>query len=134
MWYYIIKVLTSSVIIVAISEISKRSSLMGSILASIPLISFLALIWLYIETKDVAKIADLSSGIFWLVIPSLSFFLLFPYLLKRNVQFFVAMTIAAIVMIISYFLMLYVLKKFGIKIQVIDIAIALLRKINGGLV
>jgi len=116
MWYYIIKVLTSSVIIVAISEISKRSSLMGSILASIPLISFLALIWLYIETKDVAKIADLSSGIFWLVIPSLSFFLLFPYLLKRNVQFFVAMTIAAIVMIISYFLMLYVLKKFGIKI------------------
>ncbi len=116
MWYYIIKVITSSIIIVAISEISKRSSLIGSILASIPLISFLAFIWLYIETKDIAKIADLSTSIFWLVIPSLSFFLLFPYLLKRNIQFFLAMTIAAIVMIISYFLMLFLLKKFGIKI------------------
>jgi uncharacterized membrane protein (GlpM family) len=116
MWYYIVKVITSSIIIVAISEISKRSSLLGSILASIPLISFLAFIWLYIETKDIAKIADLSNGIFWLVIPSLSFFLLFPYLLKRNVQFYLAMIIASVVMVISYFLMIYVLKKFGIKI------------------
>ncbi len=116
MWYYIIKILTSSIIIVMISEISKRSSLIGSILASIPLISFLAFIWLYIETKDVSKIADLSTGIFWLVIPSLSFFLLFPYLLKRNVQFYLSMTIATVVMVFSYFLMIYVLKKFGIKI------------------
>ncbi len=116
MWYYIIKVVTTSVIIVLISEISKRSSLVGSILASIPLISFIAFIWLYVETKDVAKIADLSTGIFWLVIPSLSFFLLFPYLLKRNIQFYLSMTIAAIAMVISYFLMIYILKKFGIKI------------------
>ncbi|MCX6230057.1 MAG: DUF3147 family protein [Bacteroidetes bacterium] len=116
MLYYFIKVITSSIIIVAISEISKRSSLMGSILASIPLISFLAFIWLYIETKDISKIADLSTGIFWLVIPSLSFFLLFPYLLKKNIQFYLSMTIAAVMMVIFYFLMLYILKKFGIKI------------------
>lgn len=74
MWYYFIKLIITSAIIVAISEISKRSSLIGSILASIPLISFLAFIWLYIETKDVGKIAELSTNIFWLVIPSLSFF------------------------------------------------------------
>ena len=116
MWYYLIKVITSSIIIVAISEISKRSSMIGSILASIPLISFFAFIWLYIETKDVAKIADLSTGIFWLVIPSLSFFLLFSYLLNKNVQFYLSMTIACIVMVLSYFLMIYILKKFGIKI------------------
>jgi hypothetical protein len=116
MWYYIIKLITSSIIIVAISEISKRSSLMGSILASIPLISFLAFIWLYIETKDVGKIADLSTGIFWLVLPSLSFFLLFPLLLKKNIQFYLSMCIATIVMVLSYFIMIYILKKFGIKI------------------
>jgi hypothetical protein len=116
MWYYLFKVVVTSIIIVIISEISKRSSLIGSILASIPLISFLAFIWLYIETKDVSKIAELSTGIFWLVIPSLSFFILFPYLLKKNLSFYLSMTIAAIVMIISYFLMIYVLKKFGIKI------------------
>ncbi|MEI6697301.1 MAG: DUF3147 family protein [Bacteroidota bacterium] len=116
MWYYIVKLLSTAFIVVAISEISKRSSLVGSILASIPLISFLAFIWMYIETKDISKIAALSSGIFWLVIPSLSFFLLFPYLLKRNLQFYLAMTISAIVLVISYFLMIYILKKFGIKI------------------
>ena len=116
MWYYIVKLLSTAFIVVAISEISKRSSLIGSILASIPLISFLAFIWMYIETKDISKIASLSTGIFWLVIPSLSFFLLFPFLLKRNFQFYLAMTISAIVMVISYFLMIYILKKFGIKI------------------
>jgi len=116
MLYYIVKVLTSSIIIVIISEISKRSSLIASIFASIPLISILAFIWLYSETKDIVKIVELSNGIFWLVIPSLSFFLFFPYLLKRNVQFYLAMSLAGIVMLISYFIMIYVLKKFGIKI------------------
>jgi len=76
MIYYIIKVLLSSVIIVAVSEISKRSTLMGSIIASVPLVSLLAFIWMYIDTKDTVKIAELSQGIFWLVIPSLLFFIL----------------------------------------------------------
>ncbi|NDP20456.1 MAG: DUF3147 family protein [Paludibacter sp.] len=116
MIYYIIKVLLSSITIVAISEISKRSTTMGSILASIPLVSLLAFIWMYIETKDVNKIAELSQGVFWLVIPSLLFFILFPVLLKKNVDFWVSLGLSLTIMILGYFVMLFILKKIGISI------------------
>jgi len=116
MIYYLIKVLLSSVTIVAISEISKRSTLTGSILASVPIVSLLAFVWIYIDTKDAAKIADLSQGIFWLVIPSLLFFILFPILLRKNVGFWLSLGISLTIMILGYFVMLYILKKSGISI------------------
>ncbi|MCE5331302.1 MAG: DUF3147 family protein [Bacteroidales bacterium] len=116
MIYYIIKVLLSSVTIVAVSEISKRSTLLGSIIASVPLVSLLAFIWMYIDTKDTAKIAELSQGIFWLVIPSLLFFILFPVLLKKNVEFWLSLGISLTLMVIGYFVMLFILKKAGINI------------------
>jgi hypothetical protein len=116
MWYYIIKVLTSSIIIVLVSEISKRNNFWASVTASIPLVSLLAFIWLYIDTKDIKKISELSTGVFWLVIPSLAFFLIFPVLLKRNINFWVAMLISIVVMVLFYFILVLILKKFGIKI------------------
>lgn len=64
MTYYILKIVITTFLIVLISEIAKRSSLMGAILASVPLVSVLAMIWLYIDTKDIAKISTLSSSIF----------------------------------------------------------------------
>ncbi len=116
MVYYVLKVLLSSVIIVLISEISKRSSLAGSVLASLPLMSLLAFVWLYIDTKDVAKISSLSNGIFWLVIPTLLLFIMLPWLLKRQVYFWWALSISTSAMVVFYFLTIFVLKKFGIKI------------------
>jgi hypothetical protein len=103
------------VTIVAISEISKRSTLAGSILASIPIVSLLAIVWMFIDTKDTAKIASLSHSIFWLVIPSLLFFFLFSVFLKRNIDFWWSLAISLIVMIIGYFAMIFILKKVGIQ-------------------
>ena len=116
MMYYILKVLVSAVIIVLISEISKRSSMAGSIIASIPLLSLMAFIWMYIDTKDVQKISALSTGIFWLVIPSLLLFIILPFLLKKQVSFWWALGISTSVMVLFYFIMIFVLKKFGIKL------------------
>jgi uncharacterized membrane protein (GlpM family) len=70
--YYIFKVVITALIIVLVSEISKRSTFLGALLASLPLISLLAFIWIYVDTKDTARIAELSTQILWLVIPSLS--------------------------------------------------------------
>ena len=70
MTYYIIKILITTTLVILISEIAKRSSFMGSLLASLPLTSYLAMIWLYVDTANVEKVAGLSTGIFWLVIPS----------------------------------------------------------------
>ena len=111
MVYYIVKLLISASLIVLISEIAKRSSLMGGILASIPLTSFLAFLWMYSENKDVKPIINLSKDIFWLVIPSLVFFLVFPYLLKKGVNFYISMFSSASIMVICYYLMISLMKK-----------------------
>ena len=99
-----------------ISEIAKRSSFVGAILASIPLVSVLALTWLYIDTKDVAKVSALSTSVFWLVIPSLALFITLPVLLKQGVNFYLSISISIAITITCYWLMVYVLNIFGIKL------------------
>jgi hypothetical protein len=116
MVYYAIKVLISAVIIVAVSEFSKKSSLVGGIFASIPLVSVLALIWLYIDTHDVKKISQLSTSIFWFVIPSLSLFILLPLFLKLKWNFYLSLASAISIMILLYYIMIFILLKFGVKI------------------
>ncbi|MGE5436807.1 MAG: DUF3147 family protein [Syntrophothermus sp.] len=116
MLYYVIKILISAILIAAISEVSKRSSLIGGILASIPLVSVLAMIWLYIDTQDISKISKFSTSIFWLVIPSLSFFIMMPLLLKVKLGFYPSLIISLIVMVAFYYLMIYVLGKFGVEV------------------
>lgn len=116
MWYYITKVAVSAVLIVAISEIAKRSSLMGAILASVPLVSVIAMIWLYHDTGDTAKISSLATSIFWLVIPSLALFVALPVLLKSGVGFYLSLSISIGITIICYFAMLAGLRLFGISL------------------
>ena len=72
MLYYILKFTISALLIVAISEVSKRYSLAAGILASLPIISILAMIWLYVDTNSIQKVSKLSTSIFWMVLPSLS--------------------------------------------------------------
>ncbi len=86
MTYLIFKTIISAVIIVAVSEVSKKSPLLGAILASLPLVSYLGIIWLYIDTESKTQVAQLSRSFFWMVIPSLSFFVVLPLLLKIEVN------------------------------------------------
>ncbi len=116
MFYTVIKILITSGLVVAISEIAKRSSMMAGILASIPLISVLGFIWLYLDTKEVEKISKLSTSIFWLVIPSLALFVTLPILLKKGIGFSPSLGIATSVTVVCYYLMIVVLGKFGIKL------------------
>ncbi len=113
---YIIKIVVSALIIAGVSELGKKFTPVAAILASLPLISILAIIWLYNETKNVQKVIDLSTSIFWVVLPSLIFFLVLPLLLKNDLKFTPAMIISVITMFIAYSLYIVVLAKFGIKI------------------
>jgi hypothetical protein len=75
---FLIKVAITAVLVAAISELGKRSTLTGALLAALPLTSLLALMWLYRDTGDAKQAAALASGIFWLVLPSLALFIVFP--------------------------------------------------------
>jgi hypothetical protein len=101
-WRIVIKVVLTAILIVAISEVGKRSSFFGAILASIPLTSLLALTWLYLDTKSAEKPAQMSMDIFWAVIPSLVFFPLFTWLVRSNLAFPLSMLIAIAVTALAY--------------------------------
>lgn len=102
--------------IVAISEIAKRSSFIGALLASVPLISLLAMLWLYVDTKDVSKVSALASSVFWLVLPSLVLFLTLPLLLKQGFHFYLSVSISIGLTVISYWLLFIALNHYGIKL------------------
>jgi hypothetical protein len=113
--YYLVKIVVTTGLIVIISEVAKRSSLVGAILASIPLVSVLAMLWLYVDTKDAAKISALSTNIFWLVLPSLTLFLSLPILLKHGINFYLSMFLSVGAMILCYLVLLALLNHFGVK-------------------
>lgn len=116
MFYVAIKVLLTAVLVVAISEAAKRSSALGAIIASLPLTSLLAFIWLYGETGDTAKIAQLSSSIFWYVLPSLVLFVVLPLLLARGFGFWPSLLIASAATFAAYLAMTAVLARFGVTL------------------
>ena len=116
MKYIFLKLIISSGIITLVSEISKKSSFIGGIVASIPLISVLSIIWLYIDSKDIEKIKNLSTSIFWMVIPSLILFLSIPILIDIGINFWYTLIIAIILTIAFYFLTIFILSHFGIKL------------------
>ena len=79
----LIKTVISLVLIITVSEVSKRSTLIGGILISLPVLSLIAMLWLWLETRDRARLAQFSISVFWLVIPSLLLFISFPLFLKK---------------------------------------------------
>jgi hypothetical protein len=114
--YYLIKIAVTTVLIVAISEIAKRSSFLGALLASVPLISVLAITWLYVDTKDVAKVSALATSVFWLVLPSLAFFLALPILISKGLNFYLSISISVGITAGCYWLMVSALSHYGIKL------------------
>src|SRR3990172_3758957 len=116
MFYATLKVLLTSVLVVAVSEAGKRNSLVAAILASLPLVSVLAMVWLYVDTRDVEKIAQLASAIFWLVLPSLVLFLALPLLLRGGVGFYPSLGLAIALTVGAYFAMVYGLRFASIHI------------------
>lgn len=116
MAYYALKIAITTILIVIISEVAKRSTLIGAVLASVPLVSVLAMIWLYVETRDIQKINTLSTGIFWLVLPSLLLFITLPILLKLGINFYISLSVSIGITAICYWIMISVLQHFGINV------------------
>ena len=116
MTFNIIKILISAILIALISEISKRSTFLGAVLASIPLVSVMAMIWLYFDTNDSLQVVQLSKSIFWLVIPSLVLFITFPFFIRLQLSFYTALSASLIAMVITYFITIAILDKFDIHL------------------
>jgi uncharacterized membrane protein (GlpM family) len=113
---FVTRVIASAVIIAAISLVSRRVPLIGAIIASLPLTSILAMIWLYRDTRSVQQVRELSNAIFWMVAPSLVFFVTLSVLLRNHLGFWASVMAATLVMIATYTVYLKALAGFGIRL------------------
>lgn len=115
--YLFLKVLITSIVVVLISEISRRSTIFAGILASIPLTSLLAISWIYMERQDQLEITQLSSNIMLMIPPSLAFFIALPCCLKLKIEFIPSLFISIIVTALVYSLYIYLLGLFEIRLK-----------------
>jgi hypothetical protein len=116
MIYFIIKAALSGLLAAGISEVARRSPGWGGVVASLPLTSLLAMLWLYRDTGDANKVAALSSGTLWFIIPSLPLFIAIPALLRGGVAFWPALAIAAVGTMALYAAMFWVAARLGVQL------------------
>lgn len=116
MVYLIIKALLSGIIVAAVSEIAKRWPGLGGLVASLPLVSVLGMMWLWRDTHDPDRMAAHATGTFWFVLPSLPMFLLIPALLKRGVGFWPALAAGCVLTMALYALMVWIGPRFGLRL------------------
>ena len=113
--YFVIKVLLSALIIASVSEIARRSTLFGALIASLPLTSLLAIVWLYQDTRSAERVAALSTDILWLVIPSLVFFAALPILIRRGLSVYPALAISCVCTVAAYGLAYFIVQRTGLR-------------------
>lgn len=108
--YLLFKTLITALVVVSVSELAKRYTLVAAIIAALPIVSILTFIWVYTETKSTQKVMELCQGIGVFVLPTLVFFFLFPWLLKKEYSFWFAMGMSLIPMAIAYIITLKIIR------------------------
>lgn len=116
MVYLIVKAAISGLIIAIVSEVARRAPSLGALIASLPLISVLGMIWLWRDRPDVATMAAHSTATFWYVLPSLPMFLLLPAVLRRGVGFWPALAAGILVTIALYAIVAVLAPRLGVRL------------------
>ncbi len=114
---FIVKCALSGIIVAVVSEIAKRSPAFGALVASLPLVSLLGIIWLWRDTSDAERIAGLAQSAFWYVLPSLPLFLILPAMLRAGIGFWPSLAASCAVTVVLYFITAWALARFGIKLR-----------------
>jgi hypothetical protein len=110
-----IKYLLTAAVVVIVSEAARRSDRLGGFIAALPLVTFLALIWLYVEKQPQAKIANHAWYTFWYGVPTLPMFLAFPFLLPR-LGFWPTLLVCAALTVVCFAAFAWILRPFGIQL------------------
>lgn len=116
MQYLVLKAVISAILIVAVSEIAKRSPAFGALIASLPLISVLGMVWLWRDTSDPVRLANHAEATFWYVLPSLPMFLAIPAMLRAGAPFWLALAAGIAMTAALYLLMTALLARFGVTL------------------
>jgi F0F1-type ATP synthase assembly protein I len=115
MGWIITKYLVTAAVVVLVSEFAKRSDRLGGLVAALPLVTLLALVWLQVERQPAEKIANHAWYTFWYVVPTLPMFLLFPWLLPR-LGFWWTLGVSALITLLCFALFAWAVRPLGIEL------------------
>jgi hypothetical protein len=116
MTYLLIKAVISGILIALASEVAKRYAGLGALIASLPLVSVLGMIWLWRDTHDPARLADHAAATLWYVCPSLPMFVLIPLMLRAGYGFYPALAAGCVLTFVLYIVALWVGHRMGLAL------------------
>ena len=116
MSWFVLKAALSGLIIAAIAEIARRSPGFAALVASLPLVSILGMIWMWQGGLGPDKVAAHAEATFWFVLPSLPMFLVIPAMLRHGVSFWTALLAGCLVTITLYLMMTWIGPRLGIRL------------------
>ena len=116
MYYLAVKAIVSGILIAAASEVAKHYPGFGALIASLPVVSVLGMIWLWHDRPDAMNMAAHAQATFWFVLPSLPLFLLIPVLLRHGIGFWPALAAGCCLTVLLYIAMVLALRRFGIAL------------------
>ena len=116
MLYLALKALISGLIVAAASEVARRWPGIGGLIVSLPLVSLLAIVWLWRDTGDPARVAQLAQGAFWFFLPSMPLFLVLPAMLRAGIGFWVGLALSVALTALLYAGMFWLGPRFGLKL------------------
>ena len=93
---YLLKTLLSAVIIVLVSEIAGRMPKVGALILSLPIVTVVALIFVWLKEKNLEPIVILSREMFVLVPIGLTLFLPLAFSESLNLDFWPALLLGII--------------------------------------
>ena len=113
---FAIRAILSGIIVALIALVSRKAPAAGALIASLPLISVIGMIWLWRDTTDPLLLANHAEATFWYVLPSLPMFLLIPMMLRNGYGFWWSLAAGCVVTIILYFAMMQIGPRFGLRL------------------
>ena len=113
MTWIVTKYLITAAVVVLVSEFAKRGDKLGALVAALPMVTVLTLIWLHAEQQPKSKVANHAWYTFWYVVPTLPMFLAFPALLAR-LGFWPALAACILLTIVCFAVFATFVKKLGI--------------------
>ena len=116
MLYLVLKAALSGVIVAIASEVARRYPGWGGLIASLPLVSVLGMIWLWRDRPDAANMAAHAEATFWFVLPSLPMFLLVPAMLRNGFGFWVSLAAGCVLTVALYALMVWAGPRIGLRL------------------
>jgi hypothetical protein len=116
MVYLFVRAAVSGILVALSAEIARRHVGWGALIASLPLVSVLGMIWLWRDTGDIGRLADYSLATVWYVLPSLPMFVVMPLLLRAGFGFWLSLVLGCALTMVLYTLTVWIAARFGFRL------------------